>query len=356
MAAVKQRGIRVASVPSGHVYVRHLSDPDGLDGVVRLVDPKPCGAPSTAERWWPPVMLDPGWIEAHHDEFDVFHVHFGFDTKSPAELADIVGALRRRGKPLVYTVHDLRNPHHKDAAAHCGQLDVLIPAADALITLTPGAAEVIQSTWNREAEVVPHPHVIDPQDIPRRGNDGFTIGVHLKSLRANMAPLPVMGVLADVVADIPGARLRVDVHTEVLDPANRAYDPHTVTALRDAERAGRISLHVHEFFTDAELWWYLAGLDLSVLPYTFGTHSGWLEACHDLGTTVATSQSGFYDQQRPCLTYRHDDTGLDAEQLADVVRLCHEKRPDWRASPEDRLVERRSIARRHRRLYADLLP
>ena len=30
--------IRVASVPSGHVYVRHLSDPDDDGTVVRLPD------------------------------------------------------------------------------------------------------------------------------------------------------------------------------------------------------------------------------------------------------------------------------------------------------------------------------
>ena len=31
--------VRVLSVPEGHVYVRHLSHPDGNDGVVRLPDP-----------------------------------------------------------------------------------------------------------------------------------------------------------------------------------------------------------------------------------------------------------------------------------------------------------------------------
>ena len=39
---------------------------------------------------------------------------------------------------------------------------------------------------------------------------------------------------------------------------------------------------------------------MSVLPYRFGTHSGWLEACFDLGTAVIAPSCGFYRQQHPC--------------------------------------------------------
>ena len=37
----------------------------------------------------------------------------------------------------------------------------------------------------------------------------------------------------------------------------------------------------------------------SVLPYRFGTHSGWLEACYDLGTAVVAPTCGFYAEQQP---------------------------------------------------------
>ncbi len=351
---LRQKPIRVASVPSGHVYVRHLADPDHDDGVVRLADPSPCGAPSTSVRWWPPVMLDPQWIDDNHEAFDVFHLHFGFDTHSPASLASIVAALRRRGKPLVFTVHDLHNPHQPDAAAHQAQLDVLVPAADALITLTPGAARLIATRWDRHAEVLPHPHVIAADEIPARPPRPFTVGLHAKSLRPNMAPLPVLEVLTEVVAELPDARLRVDIHTEVVEPGPK-HAAETVAALREAESAGLLTLHVHDFFSDTELWRYLAGLDLSVLPYTFGTHSGWLEACHDVGTRVATSTCGFYDQQQPCLTYRHDRSGLDTEALADAVRYAYHQRPGGKADPGARRAQRRRIARAHRELYESAL-
>lgn len=354
--------IRVLSVPSGHVYVRHLAPvadgpagPDVPHDVLRL--PDPLVSPHVpASQWWPPPALEADWVLEHAEDFDLCHVHFGFDARSPEDLADWVAALRATGRPLVQTVHDLRNPHHEDRALHDAQLDVLVPAADHLITLTQGAADEIERRWGRRAEVLPHPHVVPADRLgrPRPQHEGYVIGLHLKSLRASMAARPVLDVLADVVADLPGARLRVDVHTDVVTPGPR-HDPDLAAHLRDGERQGLFELAVHDFFTDDELWDYFAGLDLSVLPYRFGTHSGWLEACYDLGTPVLTSDCGYYAEQRPCLTYRLDEHGLDEASLADGVRRAHADRPTWQADPGDRAAERAMLADAHRRIYAAVL-
>ncbi|WP_329163154.1 glycosyltransferase [Streptomyces anulatus] len=348
--------IRVASVPANHVYVRHLSPPEG-DRVTRLADPRPCGAPSGSQQWWPPVMLDPGWVDEHADTFDVFHLHFGFDAQTPAALSELLAALRRNGKPLVYTVHDLANPHHLDEGEHRTQLDVLVPGADQLITLTPGAAQEIAARWGRVATVVPHPHVVEPEGLlrPRPRHDAFTVGLHAKSIRPNMDPLPVVRVLADVLPELPGAVLRVDCHPDVDDPESHWYAPGVLDELRGMSREGRLELSVHDYFDDDALWDYLIGLDVSVLPYRFGTHSGWLEACHDLGTTVVAPSCGFYAQQRPCLIYGHDRQGLDAASLRDAVRTAYQERPTWRADPVERGAERFRIARAHEALYEGLL-
>ena len=34
------------------------------------------------------------WVREHAGEFDLMHVHFGFDATSPESLAELVGALR----------------------------------------------------------------------------------------------------------------------------------------------------------------------------------------------------------------------------------------------------------------------
>jgi hypothetical protein len=347
--------IRVASIPAGHVYVRHLSDPDGAGDVVRLPDIPPADGRTVPGGWWPPAMLDAEWIAANRDTFDVFHVHFGFDAKTPEELADIVRALD--DVPLVVTVHDLRNPHHVEPSLHEAQLGTLIEHAAAVITLTPGAARVIAPRYGREATVLSHPHVVDWERIarPRPIRAGFVVGLHAKSLRANMDVPAVAAVLAEAVAELPGACLQINVHHEVFAPGH-FYAPEQGEALRHlAAEHECVRLCEHEYFSDAELWEYLSSIDVSVLPYRFGTHSGWLEACVDLGTAVVAPSCGFYAEQQPVHRYQHDEGGLDAASLQTAVRLAYRSRPAYRANVDERREQRRALSGAHRAIYTRVL-
>ncbi|WP_143219027.1 glycosyltransferase family protein [Actinokineospora bangkokensis] len=338
------RPLRVASVPGDHPYVHHLSPATGGGSVRRLADvPVPGAAPG---QWWPPGMLRPEWVLAHADDFDVLHVHFGFDDSSPEGLAALVAALRSVRRPLVMTVHDLHNPHFTDQRAHSAALDVLVPAAAAVMTLTPGAAAEIASRWGRAAVVVPHPHVVPVPwlDKPRRAHSGFVVGVHAKSLRANSDPLGVVEQLRGAARDLPGVTIRVDAHD---DPQGRAV----ARALAGQD----VDLRVHPRFSDDELWEYLSALDVSVLPYRFGTHSGWLEACYDLGTTALVPSCGHYAQQAPCLVYRWDAAPGDADSVRSALRSAWESPPRWRATAADRLRQRDIVAATHERVYRDVI-
>ncbi|MFD0277251.1 glycosyltransferase family 1 protein [Kitasatospora sp. NPDC127111] len=343
-------GIRVAAVPAGHVYVRHLASLTAYDPVRLLPDPCPRGTPRSRWGWWPPAMLDPEWVRRHHDEFDVFHLHQGYESATPARLTELVWLLRRLGKPLVFTVHDLENPYEPSPSGHLARLDVLVPAAQQLITLTPGAAAAIDARWGRRPLVLPHPHVVEPHLLvhPRPPRDWFTVGVHLKNLPANVAPLPLVTVLARTVAELPDARLRIDLHADAPD----GEVLRRVTAL-----AGRPRVDVRRLpYRDGSRWARsLLGLDLAVLPYRFGTHSGRLEACYDLGTAVLAPGCGHFAEQQPCLTYRLDRAGLDPDSLAGAVRAAHAARPAHRAGLVRRAAERQWLAMCHRGIYRALL-
>ena len=348
--------VRVLSVPSGHVYVRHLEPPDGDPGVQRL--PDPVVSPHRPQsQWWPPPALEADWVLDHRDEFDLFHLHFGFDARRPDQLADLTAALRAAGKPFLYTVHDLRNPHHDTRDLHDEHLDVLVPAADELVTLTHGAAREIERRWGRAARVLPHPHVVEEPTLsrPRPEHDGFVVALHLKSLRAGMEPVAVVRALARAVEPLAGARLRVDVHTDVMTPGFPRHDPVVADTLRQLAERPRVDLRVHDYFSDDELWDYFQDVDVSVLPYRFGTHSGWLEACHDLGTPVLTSDVGHIAEQKPCLTYHLDEDGLDEQSLEAAVQAAYDERPSWRADPQERARERQWLAKEHRATYQRLL-
>jgi glycosyltransferase involved in cell wall biosynthesis len=357
LTSTRRRSIVVASVPAAHVYVRHIAA-ERADGVTRLADPDPATPErSTEQVWWPPVMLRPDWASAH--DFDVFHIQFGFDAWEPSELRRLVQTLRERGRPLVYTVHDLRNPHHTDRSLHDAQLDVLVPHADAVVTLTPGAADEIRRRWGRGASVVPHPHVVELDRMRKRSerprSRGFRVGVHVKSLRPSMDPLRLLPDLVEVVRDLPGAVLQVNGHRDVLSRRGNRRDRDLASFLERSQARGDLELQVHDFLPDEALWTYLESLDVSVLPYRFGTHSGWLEACRDLGTSVVAPTCGYYADQGPVFSYVHDEDEYDGASLQEAVREAWSAE---RAAPLDvgmRRAQRASIARAHRDLYSALL-
>jgi len=376
--AAALRQITVASVPAGHDYVRHLAPSSPATGpdaptVVRLHDPHPDDPTRPAEdRWWPPVQLDPAWVRRHVGPAapdplaDLLHVHFGFDDRSPADLASLVAALEAGGAPLVLTVHDLRSPHQDDPAVLDAQLDVLVPAAAAVLTLTPGAAATIRRRWGRDPVVLAHPHVValDRIDALRagrraRGADRPRIGVAAKGLRTNTDPLRLLPHLVRAATEV-GGELVVGLHRTTYDDPPTPRAATLVRALDDAAAAGDLGLLVHDPMTDEELWAWLAGLDVAVLPYTHGTHSGWLEACHDVGTSVVAPSFGHYADQPAEATYAAARDGLDGESLVTAVRDALDARaragaalPGLDAAARRR--QRDEVAAAHARLYADVL-
>jgi hypothetical protein len=351
----------VLAIPSAHPYPERLrSTTPATSRVVHLDDPVVPGAPPG--QWWPPTALDEGWVRRHAGEVDLVHLHFGFDAASPADLRRWVLALREEGIPLVLTVHDLVNPHFTDQTEHLARLDVLVPAADALITLTAGAATEIQERWGRCVEVLAHPHVapLELVGAPRPAADDhgrpFVVGIDLKSLRANVVGEPVVRVVSEAVATLPHAQLVVDLHRDVLDPLHPRHDPSLLQTLADLEQRGRLRLAVHDRRSDEELWEHLRGLDLAVLPYAFGTHSGWVEACYDLGTTVLAPRTGHWVEQEPMLTFGWP-AGEDPDegQVFSAVQLAFWDRPHWQADQQARAAQQVAISDRHEQLYAALL-
>lgn len=354
--------IDVQHIPASHPYTVRI-------GASRPDPPVP-GAPPG--QWWPHPALTPEWVEdpGGGSGVQVVHVHFGFEHRTPTQLRAWVNALDRAGKPLVVTVHDLENPHLAvpsdpvERSAYDELLDVLVPAAAALTTLTDGAARVIERRWGRAALVHPHPHLVDEDwlDRARPEHEGWIVTVHLKSLRANV-DLDVVSAVLREVGRIPGARLRLHVHADVLEPDHPRHDPRLLELVSHTPAAPALDLRVHGPLGDAELWADLLDSDLAVLPYRAGTHSGWLEMCHDLGTPVLAPDVGHFADQRPIRTWRTGHAGVSTGSTATALRAslqaahgdfgagCRQVRP----SAAQRVTEREVVARLHGELYASIL-
>ncbi|MDO5745984.1 MAG: glycosyltransferase family 4 protein, partial [Micrococcaceae bacterium] len=352
------------------VYIRHLEEAtaNGHPQVLRLADPPPDGGARSAESgWWPPAMLSPQWIRANHDAFDLMHVHFGFDTADSALMEDLVAELRQHNKPLVYTVHDLVNPHQPDPAAHNRLLDVLVPHADKLITLTAGAAREIHDRWGVEAQVLPHPHVVDFASMDRlraerrlRAVDPVQcgpqrIGVHLKGLRHNIDP-GILDPLSRVVGRLPDVVLQVNIHAQPLDRNHPEFRPDLAHKLQTGAAEGLWELESHNYFSEPELFSYLASLDVNVLPYRFGTHSGWLEAALDVGTHVTVPDCGYYAEQDASITqFRLTKDGADEDSLERALLILLARKDLAGPEVSGRRSERNHLAKTHHEIYRALL-
>lgn len=302
--------IRLASVPAGHPFVDSTTDPEL---VALLPDPTPPGA-TLAGQWWPPRWLDPGYVREHIHQIDVLHVHFGFEAVALDDLRAVTEVLRAHRVPLVVTAHDLANPHLSDQTSHEAGLDLLLRAASTVITLTRGAARAIAQRWGVEAVVLPHPHLLPIECVgARRATRAVpVVGVHAKFLRANVDPWPIMDTLAAAEWTAGPVALRLDLDEKALrTPRAERTLPERLAAYG----AAGVDVRVHPRFDDAELVDYLGQIDVMVMPYRFGTHSGWVEACFDAGVLPVVPDCGYFGEQRAAGTFgfgpgRFDSAGL----------------------------------------------
>lgn len=259
--------VRVLSIPAEHPYTQAIRPANA----VYLPDPDING------NWWPHPALEAGYWDTPR-EVDLVHIHFGFEHRTPAEIAELTRALP---VPLVLTVHDLDNPHLVDQAPHHERVQVLVDASSHLITLTQCAADVLREKYGaREVTVIPHPRITgEPVEAER----GDRAAVFVKSLRGNVVADPQFYLAA--AEEVP-----LDVYL------------HDVEATGELKRVleasqSNVRVIVHEPMGDAELFAAVGRASACILPYTRGTHSGWLEMCRDHGTPVAVPDTGCYAGQ-----------------------------------------------------------
>jgi hypothetical protein len=226
-------------------------------------------------------------------------------------------------------------------------LGMLVPAAAAVITLTPGAADEIARRYERSAEVLPHPTLLADSgrsaDVVRE--PGLVL-LHLKSLRRNLADPERLVRAAAAGARRAGGRLRVDLHPEVAEDSRLA-------ALLGPRGPVGVEFAIHPRFSDAGLERYLRKGQVTVLPHRWGSHSGWLELARDLGSRVVAPDCGYYrDQWAEVVSYGNNErSGLDELSLSRAVEQAVRQPWPTAADRSARLAERAAVRRLHGEIY-----
>lgn len=308
--------VRVVHHPAVHPYVRHIS-PSAPTDVKEL------------DVWDVPAVAAAG--------VDIVHLHFGFETRPSDELGAWANDLRRCGVALVHTVHDLDNPHLADQTCFHEQLATIVRHADALLTLTGWTADAVAARYGRRPGVIGHPHVVALSDIARRraaptARRGAYI--HAATVRPNL-DVDLIERVADAATQIGG------VHIHLRDTVIDTGRARRLLALADRPA---VTVRVEPRLTDDQLWDRLQHAAVVVLPYRWGTHSGLLEAAHDLGTPTAAPMLGAYAEQgaHPLRTGRLADDLLAAARSTVVTDLA------------SRSFQRCAIVDAHRRCYRAL--
>ncbi|WP_336921948.1 hypothetical protein [Aquipuribacter sp. SD81] len=355
--------VRVVHVPADHDYVRHATTVEGA------ATPASAAYPVTAPVVDPPVRtsqpdLPPfrwrdgrRWLAEHGAAVDVLHVHFGFESVGVEELSAVLDAADDAGVRVVWTVHDLQNPHLVDQAPHEAQLALLARRAAGLLTLTPGAADEVARRFGRRPVVVRHPHLAPPDVLGRARTRPAerVVGCPLGLLRPGTDPAVVRALLGpqvrEALADLGPATLRVTLRQEVLEPGFPRPDADLVAVLRRAHDDGLLDLQVGPRTPAERLWPELAGLSALVLPYRWGTHSGWVEACHDVGTPVVAPALGRWAEQHEVHAFPSGPAGPDPAALAGALSAALRRDGDRAPVLAERLHERAAVAAEHARLH-----
>lgn len=328
--------LRVASVPHDHPYVHAVTHPRRL-----VVVADPTGRPTGD------ALLDPARVDRLVADFDALVVHFGYEGHDPRRLGRAVARVQAAGRAVVAVVHDLENPHLHDQSRHRATQDELVGRADGVVTLTAAAADEIARRWGREATVLPHPTLLSRAPSPPSLDRRRRVGVHLKSLRANIRARAALAAVRRLVAADPAVTVDVRVDREVVDPTHPRHDPGVLGAARDLARHDRVALHVAARLTDDEVVAWLASLRVLLLPYGFGTHSGWIELCRDVGCrTVVPRRGAYLDQGGDRAFAHHDRDEAAGDAMAGAVRAALDLPPARPADHDARLAQRRHVRSR----------
>ena len=332
---VATTGPRVLSAPPRHDYV------DRLHGAAATLVHR--GAGDDEARIW-----DPGWVAAEHARWDVAHLHFGWEGRPVTALSDLLEAHAAAGTPVVWTAHDLRNPHTTAASDDDGYLAVLARHAAHVVTLTDGAADEVARRFDRRAEVVPHGPILPVADLDRwravPRSERPTVLLNAKSFRRNL----------DVEAAVDAARELADGGGEV----QLVVGVHDEDGVREraATLAGPgVHVDVHRRWSLDELCHAIRRAHALLLPYRWGSHSGLLELAADLGTPVIATTVGFLAEQHPTIPVAvHHQDGPAVEDLRTAFRRVADAEVPDAVPIAERAADLDRFRDAHRRIYAEL--
>jgi hypothetical protein len=354
--------LRVAHLPATTPYARKLA-PAGISVANR--------ADEASEL--PIDLTFAALADGGSADFEILHVH-SVEFASEAEISRAVEGCRARRQGFVATVHDLSPAYESPDSSFETKVDLVCTQASSVITLTTGAAERLRRTfagrrWLERVTVIPHGWVIPAGSVQhhaRAADQPVRYGL-LGVFRPNR---DVWTAIVNWYYALQGEQATLTLFTRAFEP-RRLHDP----ALRAAEilefahaRQPRVRIVVRPHPTDADVASFMREIDVLLLPYTSGSHSGQLELAFDAGVLPLTADVGLLrEQAADAAPYvRHQPVWFDwsdgavwryGRRFCEALLEAHARAlaaPAWQAEALDawRLAQHETILEAHARIYA----
>ena len=282
--------IRVLHVPGRTPYSRKLRGP----GVAIVNETTSAGVsvPRDASFDWINRQTSLGF-------FDVLHVQ----SVELAKISAIQKTLDRcvaDRKSIVVTVHDVEPLFPEDGEDFVSRVRLVCHFASAVIALTKRSGEEIAKRFGvvgEKVQVVPHGPVLSLRHAlwkkKRKRNRLFTVGM-FGGVRPNRS---FLAAAVNALYGLESQDVRVRILSRGLNPIELGPASEALELVALAGRDARLSLELLPFPSDDEIARFVHSLDLLVLPYLCGTHSGQLELAFDLGVPVVAPAFGCYRDQ-----------------------------------------------------------
>lgn len=272
--------LRVVHLPFNVPYARKMKPPG-----VSIVNGT-SNVPDLASIEW---AADPASSMA----YDICHLHF-FELTPAAVLRDCVLRCKANGKPVLVTLHDIVPIHGCNPDEYREKIRVLATEADALVTLTSGAAREVQRNVASLPAIIELPlgYVVEPSHEQWSSVNACRSPVRFAafgSLRRNRR----IDLLVQAFHRLPAG---IDA---VLRLLVRPIRTTTALDLDDIRRyeCPRVSVRIQSEISDEEVIEFVADSDVLVLPYEWVCHSGQLELAFDMAVGVVAPTSGHLQEQ-----------------------------------------------------------
>jgi hypothetical protein len=280
-----RKSLKVLHVPCNTPYVKKLSRPDDFDIINGRTELFP-------EEIKFADFLKNSKDADFWDNFDVCHIHYGFEFEKFEVFHQAIQEIRKKLKPIVYTCHELNSVHGIGIEQYKEYLNILFQNASELITLTEKAKEEINI--DKKVHVIPHGQVTSP--IIRNYTNTHNI--------PNILLLGTLRENRDLITSFINLNLgtsenecNVSFVTKPFTSAQIEKYAALRTAIEIAQKNTRNKIETLLPLQDKEFNQRVSQSEILVLPYSSAGHSGQLELAFDLGIFPIVTNVGFIESQ-----------------------------------------------------------